>query len=86
MSNTQQSSQSVRRLPSRFQIDDKVELNFNDAGQINNCEIIKVHFSESKVLYDVEIAFHVEKEEFSTRLYNVDSCFVNPAVKKKESV
>lgn len=42
-------------LPSRFKIFDEVELDFLEAGKISNCYILKVHFSESKVLYDVSV-------------------------------
>ena len=45
-------------LPSRFQINDPVELHFNDSGAIKNCSVIKVHFTEMKVLYDVEVECH----------------------------
>ncbi len=77
---------NVRKLPSRFQIGDKVSLNFNDGGTLTGCEIIKVHFTESKVLYDVELTAHyygledkLSEETFSTRLYNLDSAFFNAA-------
>lgn len=42
-------------LPSRFKVFDEVELDFLEAGKISNCYILKVHFSESKVLYDVSV-------------------------------
>lgn len=77
-------------LPSRFQINDSVKLNFGDSGTVTNCKIIKVHFTESKVLYDVEVKGNfnhlldtVDHEDLKinntwyTRLYNVDSCFVD---------
>lgn len=64
------------KLPSRFQIGEKVELAFYGNGEVKNCEVIKVHFTESKVLYDVQVAE-------LTRLYNVDSCYV---IKEREYI
>jgi|GEM_PF-6505589 len=85
-------SEGRRRLPSRHQIGDRVKVVLNDSGEITNAEIIKVHFTESKVFYDLVVFFHyakpadegqpVEYQEDmtgATRLYNVDSCFVHPA-------
>lgn len=69
-----------QKLPSRFQNGDKVEVNFGDAGRIGNCEIIKVHFTESKVLYDVKTSWKLEGGgKAETRFYNVDSAFVESA-------
>lgn len=70
-------------LPSRFKHGDKVTLDFEDAGDVHNCTIIKVHFSESKVLYDVEVAYkYLDSSQPNvkgfTRIYNVDSCYVQP--------
>lgn len=81
-----------KSLPSRFQIGEKVKLNFFSAGELSRGEVIKIHFSESKVLYDVEIVVSTEDEAdkpdeqardylpqiMVTRLYNVDSVFVVP--------
>jgi hypothetical protein len=44
-----------RILPSRCQIDDIVDINFQEAGVLKNARIIKVHFTKSKTLYDVEL-------------------------------
>lgn len=79
-------------LPSKFNIGDKVKIVFGDDGTIKNCKIIKIHFSHSKVLYDVEVIIHNEmvgsdfssneekyiKEDLLTRLYNIDSVFILP--------
>jgi len=72
------STNTIGRLPSHFQIDDPVRLAFGDAGGVINCRVIKVHFSDSKVFYDVDVEMHFagEEEKFYTRLYNVDSAFV----------
>jgi hypothetical protein len=85
-------NRETKRLPSRFGIGDKVKAVFNDAGHVGQAEVIKVHFTESKVFYDLAVLFHyakpseegqpVEYQEDmtgSTRLYNVDSAFVHPA-------
>ncbi len=77
------------KLPSRFQIGDKVKLDFYGSGNVENCKVIKVHFTESKVLYDVDVNGNfdtlkdvIDQEEvklnnsWSTRLYNIDSVFV----------
>lgn len=86
---------TIGKLPSKFQLEDKVKVVFGDAGTINNCKIIKVHFSHSKVLYDIEVVMHNEmadvnfsnneegyiEEALLTRLYNVDSVFVTELVK-----
>ncbi len=61
-------------LPSRFQIGNTVELDFFDNGVIKKCHVIKVHFTQDKVLYDVEI--DMASVNARTRLYNVDSAFV----------
>lgn len=69
-------------LPSQHQIEDEVVLNFGSSGSVINCEVIKVHFSASKVLYDIEVrGTHQQTKDhpagtWTTRLYNVDSVFV----------
>lgn len=69
-------------LPSQFQIGDEVVLDFNEAGIIYNAAVVKTHFSESKVMYDVEILTKITEtkdkayEAEATRLYNIDSVFV----------
>lgn len=75
-------------LPSRFQNGDPVVVYLGTAGIIQNCVVIKVHFTESKVLYDVEVRWQhlesadnvsagVDKERYLfDRLYNLDSAVV----------
>ncbi len=78
------SLQHTMKLPSAHQIGHKVWLRFGDEATLKDCEVIKVHFSESKVLYDVEVSGMYDKayqkkgepQKWATRLYNVDSCFV----------
>jgi hypothetical protein len=79
--------ETAPKLPSRYQLGDDVVLDFNDAGRVKNGKVIKVHFTESKVLYDVEILSHYQtlsgqygEEVYRSRLYNVDSCNVFSAL------
>lgn len=72
-------------LPSKFQIGDKVNLNFYRCGNLYGGEVVKVHFAPGKVLYDIELPVRsdpsteeTEKIINYTRLYNVDSAFVEP--------
>lgn len=74
------------KLPSRFQIGDEVAIR-QTSFFAALARVIKVHFSESKVLYDLEVCLNFDptprKEEtgeikmISTRIYNVDSALVN---------
>jgi hypothetical protein len=75
-------------LPSHHQIGDSVVVYFGTSGVIKNCKVIKVHFTESKVFYDVEVKWkHAEYadkisagvdkgRELTDRLYNLDSAVV----------
>lgn len=79
---------SDSKLPSRFNFGDPVIVYFGTAGIIRNCTVIKIHFTESKVSYDVEVKWRhlesadkisagVDKErELTDRLYNLDSAVV----------
>lgn len=69
------------QFPSQFKHGDNVILDFKDAGKISNGEIIKVHFSDRKVLYDVEIKTLAGLGNQYTRIYNIDSVFVIPQSK-----
>lgn len=76
-----------RTLPSAHQIGDAVILSFGSTGALNDCEVIKVHFSAGKVLYDVQVNGNYEHSKdhpagtWNTRLYNVDSVFVSKPMK-----
>jgi hypothetical protein len=75
--------ESVReplKLPSKFQVKEICSLLYG-AIYIPNCRILKVHFSEDKVMYDVEIMYKVEdgKNQVS-RVYNIDSAHVIPDI------
>jgi hypothetical protein len=72
-----ESISKVDLLPSQHQIGDKVILNFFKSGRIENCRILNVHFSLGKVRYDISVNMANNEEKFvNTRLYNVDSAFV----------
>lgn len=81
---------SRNHLPSRFQVGDHVRCNWFGELIIKNAEVLKVHFSEMKVMYDlsVKIAFENEgKPDVTyTRLYNVDSGLLEPWLNIEESV
>lgn len=68
------------QLPSQFAHEQKVLLNFNPlSGNEVKClaTIIAIHFTISKVRYDIEVDLI---EGYSTRLYNIDSCFIKQIV------
>lgn len=60
-------------LPSNHKIGDKVILNFYDAGELVDCEILEVHFNESDVSYDILINV---KKDMQTTIKSVDAAFV----------
>lgn len=65
--------------PSKYAIGDIISVDFYDSGFIREAKIIKVHFTESKVLYDVEICikkFSAGENNMYTRLYNLDSILI----------
>lgn len=69
----------IIKLPSRHQVGDKVKFsitqNFGDNPYPFTAEIKAVHFYVGKVKYDLEIPI---EDESPTRIYNIDSCFVQP--------
>jgi hypothetical protein len=70
-----------RKLPSRFQIGDKVSVRLRPMLVIDTAEVIKVHFTENKVFYDLEVEFDYptppdDGEKGYTRIYNIDSALV----------
>lgn len=74
-----------RYLPSKHQIGDKVIMNFYGSGRIEDCEVLKVHFTEGSVSYDLEISGLYdesyqepgkEPKKWHTRVYNVEASFV----------
>ena len=71
----------VNKLPSKYQIGNKVILDFGKSGKLIGGRIIKVHFTESKVLYDVDLVIESPdgKTGGYTRIYNIESDFVKSA-------
>lgn len=66
---------SANKLPSKYQIGDSVNLNFGGESFIVG-KVIKVHFTESKVSYDLEVKVENPNTSWFTRLYNVDSALI----------
>jgi hypothetical protein len=69
-------------LPSRFQIGDKVSIRLLPMFIVDSAEVIKVHFTKSKVLYDLELEFDYPTppdngEKGYTRIYNIDSALLS---------
>jgi hypothetical protein len=72
-----------RLLPSRWQLGDLVSVRFKPSLVIDTAEIIKVHFSKGKILYDLEVRIPYKEnpesvEDYTTtRFYNVDSAIIS---------
>lgn len=70
------------------EIGSMVTVNFGSAGAIGCCTVIRVHFTESKVCYDLQVnmsfthetAFGEKSYEAHTRIYNIDSAFISKVV------
>lgn len=71
--------QSKNKLPSQFQIGDYVSINVGEDFIVRVAQVLNVHFSESKVKYDLSIHMTVDKKFYQTRIYNVDSSMLNKA-------
>lgn len=70
----------IQILPSHHQLGDKVTVSYGDGVKIYGAWVIKIHFTESKVSYDVEFPIVVDGRGYSTtRMYNIDSVFVEAA-------
>lgn len=68
----------MNTLSSSLQIGEKCNLNFYKSGRIDFCEVCGVHFSESKVAYDIIVPIgSPEHDNAETIIYNVDSVYVN---------
>lgn len=67
----------MNNFESRFAMGEDVAINFGYAGNFGACKVTGVHFTLSKVRYDIEIETSApEKPTHKTRLYNIDSDFV----------
>ncbi len=67
------------QLPSQLQPNQVCHLKFRPTDEPLICTVRCVHFTVSKVKYDLGIWLGdgtVDNPEFETRIYNVDSCFV----------
>lgn len=70
---------TMQKLPSQFQFGDPVKIELNKDNTLNNGEIAKIHFSPSKVLYDIDFkVIEIGGKSYSTRIHNIDSAFVKP--------
>jgi hypothetical protein len=72
----------IKELPSKHQVNDRVLFSINQKGNDVDyivssleAEVKAVHFYTGKVKYDLEIPI---AGETPTRIYNIDSCFVEP--------
>lgn len=81
-------------LPSYFQLNDYCDYIISHGTELENPsfllagKVIKIHFSESKVLYDLEFTTeinHEKKTRHVTRIYNVDSAFCYARIPERES-
>lgn len=64
----------------RFNIGDKVNVDFGDSGFLKVCEVVKIHLTKTKVTYDLDLLIWVEDLDgkthiANTRVYNVDGAF-----------
>ncbi len=69
------------QLPSPCQIGDKVQVYFSPNVILETCSVIKVHFTNSSILYDIEVRVSYIGTDGSSnfkcfRLYNLDSGFI----------
>lgn len=78
------------KTPSRLQVGDDAKLNFFKSGVIENCKIRAVHFTDSKVTYDVSIFIMEEIDPNGTSIAHytlikdVDSAFIAPMFEAEE--
>lgn len=57
-------------FPSRYKIGEEVKFYIPKGNVLLNAKVTSVHFTESKVKYDLEVNFY---EDYVTRVYNIDS-------------
>lgn len=67
---------SILELPSRLQPNQVAKLQFFEEMLPLTCTVRTVHFTKSKVKYDVDIWL---PDDTTTRAHNVDSVFIVPA-------
>lgn len=82
--NTMQHYDSTE-LPSKFQLGEYVQIELNDEEVLRHGQVIKVHFSKEKVMYDLEFTVMLhEGKRYTTRLHNIDSTFVKGLTPPKD--
>jgi hypothetical protein len=59
------------KLPSKVQIKDVVKVDFENGAPMT-ATVVAVHFYEGKIKYDLNLWIG----DYSTRIYNIDSCYV----------
>lgn len=71
----------INKLPSQHQIGNKVTVDFGKTGKLIGGCIIKVHFTQSKVFYDIDLYIESMDGKIGdyTRIYNIESDFVKTA-------
>lgn len=62
------------KLPSHFQINDRVDVDFQNTKHLKSCKVVGVRFVEGKVYYDIEVP--VGSFEDTTVLRDVDSVLI----------
>lgn len=71
-------TEKEQALPSRFKHGNLVSIKV--AGfVVDKAEVIRIHFTRGKVCYDLEVEFILQDsvEVGYTRIYNIDSAFLN---------
>ena len=66
----------VIKLPSRYQAGDLCKVSYFGQAVFPHCWIHKVHFSNAKVFYDLNVMMSIGGKSQSFRLYNVESDFI----------
>lgn len=65
-----------RQLRSPFGVGDYVRVILPYAGEIQKAKIIKLHFTSSHTMCDLEIEIKDSESSLKTRVYNVDCSFL----------
>jgi len=60
--------------PSRFKIGQEVDLDFGNSKYLKNVKVVGIHFTESKISYDILVPYQFNDESFT--LEKVDSTVV----------
>lgn len=70
----------LNTIPSQHSPEDEIEFRIpaTNGMAVMLGTVVGVHFYVGKVKYDLELHLKVGDEEMATRIYNVDSVFVEP--------